>query len=178
MDTHSLIAINGICIASIGVPDTQLTYDNTEFGFFSDSPLIDWYTAQLGCLDWGGNLATIKSEEVDSLLLYTTTDTHFTCFIGLNDILNEANGVDGDYIWVDGSSGPYRNFEPFSPSSNADRDCVRFRYRMLSSDLSQGWVNGVCSLSYNCHFCTKSGKKSMSMHKISKYYLCECFSNF
>ena len=159
-------------------PEQEFIFDDTRFGYFSDTPDTNWLNAQLNCISWGGNLATIKSEEEDSLLLYTTTDTHFSCYIGLNDILNEANGIEGDYTWVDGSSGLYRNFEQGFPASIVDHDCVRFRYRMASGDFSQGWVNGVCSLPYNCHFCTKSGKKSMSMHKISKYNLCECFSNF
>ena len=142
-------------------PEQEFIFDDTRFGYFSDNPDTDWLNAQLNCNSWGGSLATIKSEKEDNLLLYTTTDTRFACYIGLNDILNEANGNGGDYTWVDGSSSAYRNFEPLFPSSNVDRDCVRFRYKMESQDLSQGWVNEVCSSSYNCHFCTNTGKKSL-----------------
>ena len=146
-----------------GDPEIQLTYNNTLFGYFRDSPKIDWYTAQLSCLEWGGNLATIKSEEEDSLLYYSTTDipTAYGCYIGLNDILNEA-GTDGSvYTWVDGSSSDYRNFETGFPNNLVDRDCVQFRYimGMRGGVLSDGWNNKACSIGNNCHFCTKTGKK-------------------
>ena len=163
--------------ASIGTPDNQLTYDNTEFGYFSES--LDWYAAQLKCLDWGGNLATIKSKEEDSLLYYTTDiQTHYACYIGLNDILNEADNNESAFTWVDGSSSAYRNFQPGLPrsdSSSDDRDCVIFRFMKTGNVLSEGWLEPVCSNSFNCHFCTKPGKKSLYIYiniisKQSKHY--------
>ena len=164
--------------APLGDPDIQLTYDNTEFGYFSES--LDWYTAQLKCLDWGGNLATIKSKEEDSLLYYTTDiQTHYGCYIGLNDILNEAGTNGSAYTWVDGCSSAYRNFQSGLPLNVADRDCVFFRYIIGGTMLSEGWANTVCSSSINCHFCTKPGKKSLYIYiniisNQSKYYTHEC----
>ena len=161
MNTHSIVVhTSNIYFASKGDPDTQLTYDNTLFGYFSDSPPIDWYTAQLRCLDWGGNLATIKSDEEDSLLYYSTTDiqTHYGCYIGLNDILNEAGADGAVYIWLEGSNSAYRNFETGFPNNLVDRDCVQFRYT-TGGVLSDGWNNKVCSIGNTCHFCTKTGKK-------------------
>ena len=150
--------------ASVGTPDNQLTYDNTEFGYFSES--LDWYAAQLQCLDWGGNLATIKSKEEDSLLYYTTDiTTHYGCYIGLNDILNEADSNADAFTWIDGSSSAYRNFQPGLPRSGSgsdDRDCVNFRYK-IGNGLSEGWIEPVCTNPFNCHFCTKPGKKSVHL---------------
>ena len=59
-----------------------------SFGFFNTPPNINQPNAQAECLNWGGNLATIKSIIEDSLLLYSSPDinTVFTCHIGLNRI--------------------------------------------------------------------------------------------
>ena len=148
-----------------GVPDTQLTYGRTLFGYFSDSPPIDWYTAQLRCLDWGGNLATIKSPVEDILLLYSVADLDetFTCHIGLNDIDYEA-GTDGSmFVWIDGSNNAYRNFGTLLhnfPRSIDDHHCVRHRYKAGGiGTLSQGWFNAPCTDERNCYFCTKPGKE-------------------
>ena len=94
------------------------------------------------------------------MLYYSTTDiqTPYGCYIGLNDILNEA-GTDGSiYTWIDGSSSAYRNFETGFPNNFLDRDCVQFRYIMGGGVLSDGWNNKMCSGSDTCHFCTKTGK--------------------
>ena len=159
MASHILAVIHNICITFKGDPDIQLTHGNTLFGYFSDSPPIDWYTAQLRCLDWGGNLATIKSNEEDSLLYHSTTDipSPYGCYIGLNDILNEAGTDESGYTWVDGSSSAYRYFENGFPNNLVGRDCVRFRYT-TGGVLSDGWNNIVCSISNYCHFCSKRGK--------------------
>ena len=100
------------------------------FGYFNNSSLIDWYSAQLRCLDWGGNLATVKSDEEDSLLLYSITDLEetFTCYIGLNDIDYEAGTDESLFVWIDGSNSAYRNFGTLLhnfPRSNDDDNCVR-----------------------------------------------------
>ena len=132
----------------------------TRFGYFYDSPTSTWVNAQLNCISWGGNLATIKSEEEDSLLYYSTTDipSPYGCYIGLNDILNEAGADGAAYTWVDSSSSAYRNFETGFPNNLIDRDCVQFR-DTFGGILSDGWNSKVCSIGTNCHFCTKTGKK-------------------
>ena len=146
-------------------PEEEFIFDDTRFGYFSDSPTTNWLNAQLNCNSWGGNLATIKSKEEDSLLYYTTDiQTHYRCYIGLNDILSEADNDESAFTWVDGSSSAYRNFQqgfPRSDLSSDDRDCVIFRFKNTENVLSEGWVEPVCSNSFNCHFCTKPGKKSV-----------------
>ena len=145
-------------------PEQEFVFDDTRFGYFFDSPKTTWLNAQLNCISWGGNLATIKSAEEDSLLYYSSTDIqiYFACYIGLNDILNEAGSNGSVYTWVDGSSSVYRNFENGVASSADDRDCVRFRYKMTGGDLSEGWINQVCNTETNCHFCTTIGKYFLS----------------
>ena len=94
------------------------------------------------------------------MLYYSTTDiqTHYGCYIGLNDILNEAGADGAVYIWLEGSNSAYRNFETGFPNNLVDRDCVQFRYT-TGGVLSDGWNNKVCSIGNTCHFCTKTGKK-------------------
>ena len=149
-------------------PEQEFIFDDTRFGYFSDSPNTDWLNAQLNCISWGGNLATIKSKEEDSLLYYTTDiQTHYACYIGLNDILNEAGSDGSAFTWVDGSSSAYKNFQsgfPRSSLSSVDRDCVIFR-KIVGDVLSEGWVEPVCSNPYNCHFCSKEGKKVLHICK-------------
>ena len=158
-------------------PEQEFIFDDTRFGYFSDTPNTNWLNAQLNCISWGGNLATIKSEEEDSLLYYSTDIlTHYNCHIGLNDILSEA-GTDGSaYTWVDGSSSAYRNFLPGFPSTVVDRDCVIFRFTNAEGVLSEGWADPKCSYRYNCHFCTKTGKKVYFyyIYVIDKSYTHEC----
>ena len=150
-------------------PEREFIFDNTRFGYFSDSPNnTNWLNAQQNCISWGGNLATIKSKEEDSLLYYTTDiTTHYACYIGLNDILNEADNNESAFTWVDGSRSAYRNFKPGLPRSGSSsdvRDCVIFRFRNKKNVLSEGWLEPVCSNSFNCHFCTKQGKKSLYIY--------------
>ena len=146
-------------------PEQGFIFNDTRFGYFSDSPTTNWLNAQLNCISWGGNLATIKSKEEDSLLYYTTDiQTHYACYIGLNDILDEAGSDASAFTWVDGSSSAYRNFQPGFPRSDSgsdDRDCIVFRFKKTGNVLSEGWFEPVCSNLYNCHFCTKPGKKSL-----------------
>ena len=163
-------------------PEQEFIFNDTRFGYFSDSPTTtNWLNAQLNCNSWGGNLATIKSKEEDSLLYYTTDiQTHYACYIGLNDILNEADSDASAFTWVDGSSSAYRNFQPGFPrsdSSSDDRDCVIFRFKKAGNGLSEGWLEPVCSNSFNCHFCTKPGKERhyLYINKISNHCNYEWF---
>ena len=154
-----------ISIAQTTVSEVSFTYDGTDFAFFQTSSDMNQPDAQTQCLNWGGNLATIKSAVEDSLLLYSIPDldTTFTCHIGLNDINNEA-GTDGDaFVWIDGSTSIYRNWgtlQEIYPLSQTGFDCVRHRYR-ISGILSHGWVNAPCSDTRNCHLCSKQG---ISLH--------------
>ena len=146
----------------VGDPDIQFTYNDTVFGYFTTS-VINWHSAEQLCLDWGGNLATIKSAVEDSLLFYSITDitNEYTCHIGLNDIDNEAGTNGSVFVWVDGSTSSYRNFGTSSynfPRATSDYDCVRYRYRNMDGELSQGWLNARCEDERNCYFCSKPGK--------------------
>ncbi|KAI6654213.1 hypothetical protein LOD99_11461, partial [Oopsacas minuta] len=142
-------------------PDIELTYDNSAIGFFTSTDTT-WFTSQLDCLNWGGNLATINSAIEDSLLFYSSTDIdiYFSCWIGLNDIENDA-GIDANaFVWVDGSDSTYRNFDTLGRSFPLEidgRNCVRNRYRTAAGILSNGWFNPPCTVIRYCYFCNKLG---------------------
>ena len=109
-------------------------------------------------MNWGGNLVTIDSKQVDSLLYYMTSG--YTCWIGLNDRDTEAGNNGSAFVWADGSTSTYRqwdtiyNNEP-DGNTNAGYDCVSFRYQDGASD---GWDDRTCDAYVFCYFCQKSGK--------------------
>ena len=166
--TRILILMNALNQSNISLAQTtesevSLIYDGTEFTFFQISPDINQADAQTQCINWAGNLDRINSAVEDSLLLYSIPDleTTFTCYIGLNDINNEA-GTDGDaFVWIDGSDSTYRmwgTLNTYHPRSDDDFDCVRYRYR-VHGILSQGWISHQCTDERNCYFCNKPGKE-------------------
>ena len=114
-------------------------------------------------MNWGGNLATIKSKQIDTLLSYLTDiSTHSATWIGLNDISDEAGIDENSFVWADGSDSTYRQFAT-SPESQAypraAGDCVSFRYnRSPFYTLSDGWHNRRCDSTVFSYFCSKPGE--------------------
>ena len=96
------------------------------------------------------------------MLFYSIPDLSrtFTCYIGLNDINNEADTEGDAFVWIDGSTSSYRKWGTLGtmyPKNDTDFDCVRYRYSIGGGVISQGWVNAPCSETRNCYFCSKSG---------------------
>ena len=124
---------------------------------------INWMDAQTSCVAWGGNLSTIDSKQVDSLLLVLlpTIEYQHYCWIGLNDLQNEAGTNASAFVWVDGSNSTYRHFGTLRfqrPSNNESTyDCVSFRYD-YDDELSDGWFDRPCNHYAYCYFCQKPGK--------------------
>ena len=143
-----------------------MIFRNSTYGVFTADNVSDstWLSAQDSCASWSGNLATITSQQEDTLLYYLPDmDTYYSCWIGLNDRDNEA-GADGSaFVWVDGSNSTYRQFSttPFSQPNDTDgtKDCVGFRYQN-GTEISDGWNNRDCNETSQCYFCQKSGEYS------------------
>ena len=133
---------------------TRLAYDPDTIG---------WVESQANCVAWGGNLTTIDSKQVDSLLyaMLPTVTYQRACWIGLNDLENEAGTDASAFVWVDGSTSTYRQFgtSDYQRPSNSDSsyDCVGFRYD-VSGGLSDGWYDKGCDHFAYCYFCQKPGK--------------------
>ena len=126
---------------------------------------ISWPDAQDICINWGGNLATIKSQQVDTLLYYLTDiNVYYATWIGLNDRGVEANTDASSFVWVDGSDSTYRQFAttPESPvyprATMGNWDCVSFRYRRPPAPLSNGWHDRPCGSTVFSYFCSKPGE--------------------
>ena len=151
-------------------PDRELTHDNTTYSVFTRDITagnhISWSDAQDMCISWGGNLATIKSKQIDTLLYYLTNiNTHFATWIGLNDRDNEAGTDASEFVWVDGSDSTYRQFattpepEAHPRATMGNWDCVSFRYlRSPDFTLSNGWHDRRCDSTVFSYFCNKPGE--------------------
>ena len=113
---------------------------------------------------WNGNLATIRSQQEDTLLLHSIVNIqNASCFIGLNDRETDAMTNASAFVWVDGSNSAYRQFgnslgETY-PISNgrSDQDCVGFR-NIENMIISNGWLNQGCDVLRSCYFCNRPGK--------------------
>ena len=138
--------------------EEEIIFDDSTYALFTTSSKIYWTTAQSECVNWGGNLVTIDSKQVDSLLYYMSSG--YTCWIGLNDRDNEAGNNGSAFVWVDGSTSTYRqwdtvyNNEP-DGNINPDYDCVSFRY---ANGAASGWDDRTCDAYSFCYFCQKPGK--------------------
>ena len=85
--TRMLILMNAlnqtnVSLAQTTTQEVTFMHEGTDFAFFQTSPDINQPDSQTQCLNWGGNLATIKSLVEDSLLLYSVPDLEstFTCY--------------------------------------------------------------------------------------------------
>ena len=139
--------------------DREVTIDDATYGYFSTTPdLNTWITARLNCIDWGGNLTTIDSKQIDSLLYYMIA-VEYKCWIGLNDIAFEAGTNGSAFVWVDGGTSTYRQWDTIYNTEPDDtdgtRDCVAFRYL---DGAANGWDDRTCDSFVSCYFCQKSGK--------------------
>ena len=114
---------------------------------------------------WNGHLATIRSQQEDTLLLHSLVNIlNVSCFIGLNDRETDAMTDPNAFVWVDGSGSAYRQFGnsfgltfPIGSTEGNTDDCVRFRYT-FSGVISDGWLNQGCDVSRSCYFCNRPGK--------------------
>ena len=149
-----IIASNNLIITYNLDPDRQLVYDGTIFAIFSaPTNAIDQLTAVDNCISWGGNIASINSQEEDAQLFSLTNATHFQCWIGLNKHRN-PNLIEGPqgYTWEDGSNSLYRKFT----SGSLTRRYMNFRPNNGYSS-GEGWVDANSDDNTNCCLCRKSG---------------------
>ncbi|XP_053915272.1 macrophage mannose receptor 1 [Cuculus canorus] len=131
-----------------GCPEDWVLFDNKCFKVFglNENYTLTWHAARNNCIDFGGNLATVSTKEMQaflmSLLINAATDT----WIGLNDINQEHK-----YLWTDGSPVYYTNWVKGSPSYYSKADCVL----MVKNPVEQAgkWKDEECttSKSYICY---------------------------
>ena len=92
---------------------------NGHYYYYSDD-MANWADAYQNCLDVGGYLATLESQQENDFVVHPTE----TCWIGFTD--NEDEGiwknVNGQIIWIGDENGsPYQNaFTNWSPGEPND----------------------------------------------------------
>ncbi|KAI6655606.1 hypothetical protein LOD99_2104 [Oopsacas minuta] len=116
-----------------------ITNEGICFSYFTSSG-INWTQARDECLTWGGDLATVRSEEENMLLVSTHAESN-DCWIGINDIGNE-----GTFVWADGSNGTFRFWNPGQPDNGGNEDCGHIPGLTRWNDLQ-------CFHTRSCHYC-------------------------
>ena len=128
----------------------SVVYDGYCHTSISNTTGVSWEEARTDCISRGGDLSTIVSSTQNSQFSSSVTSSSSTCWIGLNDITNDA-GTDGsNFVWADGSTSTYRSFYPNEPSGGSSEDCVIFYYG--------SWWDRSCSSKYTCYFCEAPSK--------------------
>ena len=118
----------------------DFTNNGSCYRTYQVDPDVDWYDAQAGCEAWGGNLASVLSEE-ENLLLFTRTPIRaFSCWIGMYTVVNGTN------TWNDGNIFDYtKSLSPSPPN------CINW-----NAGGSDVWLNGNCdALRLGCYVCKR-----------------------
>ena len=114
-------------------------------GFYFCSDPLKWVSARNFCEDQGASLASIESEEENSLLFTTISETEIErWWIGLKD-----RGDEETFLWQDESAVGYENWNEGEPNNfNGNEDCVEI---MLNGGL---WNDARCrdEKSFICSF--------------------------
>ena len=98
-----------------------------------------WHEAERCCVEWGGHLASIHSDQENRAVNAIRNENHWT-WIGLNDIAEEGN-----YVWTDGTPYDYNNYAPDEPNNHDVREnCINLL-------LHKGWGE----LKWNDYKCEK-----------------------
>ena len=120
-----------------------ITDEGTCFSHFTDNR--NWNDARDACLAWGGDLATVTSEEENALLHSYSGSTW--CWIGLNDI-----NVQHIFEWVDGSDSTFRKWSSGEPNNHHGgiEDCAHIWG-------TQAWNDYICANPLTCYFCGTTG---------------------
>lgn len=116
--------VNGcIGISKCRINDCDFELNGDCFRF--ESLLLSWSVAEDRCNDWGGHLASIRSN-LEQLTVITNVPSNFTgsnVWIGLND-----TRLEGSYMWNDGSPTDYTNWLSSTPNLNIFEDCVAISF--------------------------------------------------
>ena len=105
---------------------------------------INFADARLQCVTGGYDIASVTSEEENTLLGSLVTSS--SCWIGFNDIDNE-----GTFIWADGTEVTYTGWNSGEPNNAGNEDCTDISSQNYWNDLS-------CTNGLSCYFCSSTGK--------------------
>ncbi|XP_069504437.1 macrophage mannose receptor 1-like [Ambystoma mexicanum] len=96
-----------------GCPSNWLSHKKRCYKISGDGEIEvrSWSAARQQCINQGGNLATINSDDVQDFLLYHLNDMQVGVWIGFNDINFETK-----FLWTDGSGVYYTNWAKGAPN--------------------------------------------------------------
>jgi hypothetical protein len=116
--------------------DCPCVFDAYEGGayLFCDA-ITDWQSAQSACTRYDGNLAVVEDAAENDWIGQTARaiDTA-RWWIGLSDLEEET-----EWVWVDGSDTPYRNWHGTDGGFDDDEDCVAIR-----DNVDLEWIDHFC----------------------------------
>ena len=124
----------------------DLSHDGFCYRTFESNDQFTWNVAQSSCHSWGGNLASITSEQENNFLHLNTPYAAVDCWIGL------TNMDRGDYYWVDGEALNFNNIS-LSASSSMDT-CARAK-----TGGEHVWSSHDCDNTTNCYICKRKSSK-------------------
>ena len=106
-----------------------------------------WYLAQSACEESGAKLVVLNTEAKQEAL---TPLVAGKTWIGLyRDARNKSR-----WLWVDGSSDDYTNWNKGEPNNAGEEDCVEM---YSTSSLAGKWNDKSCGVN-NSYVCEISGK--------------------
>ena len=97
------------------------TFKGAEYARVSVDFDVTWREARDRCVDEGAKLASISSYEVQYYLNQQVGE-NYDRWIGGSDAANE-----GTFVWEEGLTWEYHNFETCLPDNDASRNCVKIK---------------------------------------------------
>ena len=126
--------------------------------FFID--VTTWTDAEQYCESLGGHLATITSEEENTLVYQLMIKAGYTsAYFGLSD-----RETEGTWIWVTGEPASYTNWHPGEPNyENSNEDYAMYYYKFSDGTWNDGdfggsTVNG--GIAFICEWDTDAAYRS------------------
>ena len=118
----------------------DVTYPGSQYCYaYTGSPRRTFLEAEAACIEWGGHLASIHSEEEDAFvasLIQETSGQQSVAWIGYSNVLNgnqpdevlrvaQLEGTSGGvFSWSDGSIGVFSKWIYGGPLHTSSRSCA------------------------------------------------------
>ena len=93
---------------------------------------LNWKDAEKKCTEIGGRLASVHSDEENNFIFQTSNNA--VTWLGGNDM-----SAEGSWIWSDGSSRRYTNWNSGQPNNNGNQDCQTIGY------FAEKWDDDGCT---------------------------------
>ena len=112
-------------------PDDWIHWSGNCYKLNQD--LLTWEDAAKKCSEIGGHLASVHSDEENNFIFQTSNNA--VTWLGGNDM-----SAEGSWIWSDGSSRSYTNWNSGQPNNNGNQDCQTIGY------YAEKWDDDRCTV--------------------------------